>query len=95
MLLAAELLHLNHLFADPTRWVLAALPGGTQRRNTMKNKKLSRSLVALALSAAIALTGCDADPDDPGTTSPGDTTVTTVADLPTTTVGGETTTTAP
>jgi ABC-type glycerol-3-phosphate transport system substrate-binding protein len=56
----------------------------------MTRKKMSRSVVALALSAAIALTGCDdADPDDPGTTSPGDTTVTTVA----TTVGGETTTT--
>jgi hypothetical protein len=62
----------------------------------MTRKKMSRSVVALALSAAIALTGCDdADPDDPGTTAPGDTTVTTVADLPTTTVGGETTTSAP
>jgi hypothetical protein len=62
----------------------------------MTRKNLSRSVVALALSAAIALTGCDdADPDDPGTTAPGDTTVTTVADLTTTTVGGETTTSAP
>jgi hypothetical protein len=62
----------------------------------MTRKKMSRSVVALALSAAIALTGCDdADPDDPGTTAPGDTTVTTVADLTTTTVGGETTTSAP
>jgi hypothetical protein len=59
----------------------------------MAKKNLSRSLVALALSAAVALTGCDADDDDPGTTAPGDTTATTVADLTTTTVGGETTTT--
>jgi hypothetical protein len=66
----------------------------------MTKRKLSRSVVALVLSAAIALTGCDdADPDDPGTTSPGDTTVTTVPttmdDATTTTLGEETTTSAP
>jgi hypothetical protein len=61
----------------------------------MTKKKLSRSLVALVLSAAMALTGCDTDDDDPDTTSPGDTTVTTIAELTTTTVGAETTTIAP
>jgi hypothetical protein len=66
----------------------------------MTKRRLSRSVVALALSAAVALTGCDdADPDDPGTTSPGDTTVTTVPttmdDATTTTLGEDTTTSAP
>jgi hypothetical protein len=65
----------------------------------MTKRKLSRSVVALVLSAAVALTGCDADPDDPGTTSPGDTTVTTVPttmdDATTTTLAEETTTSAP
>ncbi|MEX1091535.1 MAG: hypothetical protein WEB67_00120 [Acidimicrobiia bacterium] len=51
------------------------------------NKKLSRSITALALAAAMALTGCDAADDDPETPAPGDTTTTSlVDDITTTTV---------
>ncbi len=52
-----------------------------------KSKKMSRTIVALAMSAALALTACDASPDDPNNTTPTDlTTTTTLADLTTTTV---------
>jgi hypothetical protein len=41
------------------------------------SKKLSRSITALALAAALALTGCDTTPDDePDTPAPSDTTTT-------------------
>ena len=49
------------------------------------NKKLSRSITALALAAALALTGCDAADDDPDTSEPGETTTTTLVDDMTTT----------
>lgn len=49
------------------------------------NKKLSRSLTALALAAAMALTGCDAADDDPDNPTPGDTTTTSIVDDMTTT----------
>lgn len=53
-----------------------------------RSKKLSRSITALALAAAMALTGCDAADDDPDTPDPGDNTTTTtlVDDMTTTTV---------
>ncbi len=49
------------------------------------NKKLSRSITALALAAVLALTGCDATDDDPVTPAPGDTTTTSLVDDLTTT----------
>ncbi len=51
----------------------------------MKNKKLSRSITALALAAAMALTGCDAADDDPVDPAPGDTTTTSLVEEMTTT----------
>lgn len=63
----------------------------------MTRKKLSRSVVALALAGAVALTGCDTDDDNDGSVPSGDTTPTTaVDDLTTTSVADDaTTTTAP
>jgi hypothetical protein len=61
-----------------------------------RKRKISRSVVALAVAGAVALTGCDTDPDDNGGTlddGTGDTTVTTVADTTVTTIMEETTTT--
>jgi hypothetical protein len=56
------------------------------KENPMKNnKKLSRSITALALAAAMALTGCDAADDDPETPAPGDTTTTSLVEEMTTT----------
>ncbi|CAN5787666.1 hypothetical protein BH23ACT4_BH23ACT4_02860 [soil metagenome] len=49
------------------------------------SKKLSRSITALALAAAMALTGCEAADDDPVTPAPGDTTTTSLVDELTTT----------
>lgn len=49
------------------------------------SKKLSRSITALALAAAMALTGCEAADDDPETPAPGDTTTTSMLDELTTT----------
>ncbi|MGF1618242.1 MAG: hypothetical protein ACFCU2_10645 [Acidimicrobiia bacterium] len=51
----------------------------------MTDKKMSRSILALALAATMALTGCDAADDDPGTPAPGDTTTTSLVEELTTT----------
>jgi PBP1b-binding outer membrane lipoprotein LpoB len=52
----------------------------------MNKKKLSKSIVALALAGALALTGCNADDDDPnGDNDLGDTTTTSIVDDMTTT----------
>ena len=48
-------------------------------------KKLFRTITALALAAAMALTGCDASDDDPNTPAPGDTTTTSLFEELTTT----------
>ena len=67
------------------RWVLGWI-WDHEKENPMRDtKKLSRTITALALAAAMALTGCDAADDDPGTPAPGDTTTTSLVDELTTT----------